>query len=58
VSPGILCLPVGLGVSPKRDLSGFFNLADVGLFVKAAAALGALGVAFLLAAQVAKRWER
>ena len=37
IGVGIICFPVGLGVSPKRDLSRFDNLADLGLFVKAGA---------------------
>lgn len=36
---GVLCLPVGFGVNPKRDLSAFFNLADMGIFLKAALVL-------------------
>ena len=40
---GVLCLPLGFGVSPKRDLSAFFNLADMGMFLKAAAVLIPIG---------------
>jgi multisubunit Na+/H+ antiporter MnhB subunit len=40
---GVLCLPMGFGVNPKRDLSAFFNLADTGIFVKAALVLIAIG---------------
>jgi len=29
VAAGLLSLPVGLGVSPKRDTSFFHNLADL-----------------------------
>jgi multisubunit Na+/H+ antiporter MnhB subunit len=45
---GVLCLPVGFGVNPKRDLSAFFNLADMGLFIKAALVLIPIGVIVLL----------
>jgi multisubunit Na+/H+ antiporter MnhB subunit len=48
-SVGVLCLPVGFGVNPKRDLSVFFNLADMGLFIKAALVLIPIGVIVLLA---------
>jgi hypothetical protein len=34
---------LGFGVSPKRDLSAFFNLADMGMFLKAAAVLIPIG---------------
>jgi hypothetical protein len=30
---GFMCFPVGLGVSPKRDLNAFNNLADMGNFM-------------------------
>lgn len=30
---GVLCLQVGYGISPKRDLSAFSNLADMGIFL-------------------------
>jgi hypothetical protein len=40
---GVLCLPVGFSVNPKRDLSAFFNLADMGIFLKVALALIPLG---------------
>jgi hypothetical protein len=39
-----VCLPVGLGVSPKRDLSLFNNLADMGAFIKAALILIPVGL--------------
>lgn len=45
---GVLCLPIGYGVSPKRDLSMFNNLADVGAFVTVAVILILLGVIALL----------
>jgi hypothetical protein len=40
---GVLCLPVGFGVNPLRDLSAFDNLADMGVFVKAAIVLIPIG---------------
>ena len=40
---GIMCLPVGYGVSPKRDLSAFKNLADMHAFVRVGVFLMALG---------------
>lgn len=40
---GVLCVPVAFGVNPKRDLSAFFNLADMGMFLKAALVLIPLG---------------
>jgi hypothetical protein len=40
---GVLYLPVGFGVNPKRDLSAFLNLTDMGLFLKAALVLIPLG---------------
>ena len=33
IAGGALCFPVGYGVNPKRDLSVFSNLADMGLFI-------------------------
>ena len=41
---GVLCLPVGIGVSPKRDLSVFFNLADMGAFVSTGLTLIVVGL--------------
>ena len=46
---GLLCFPVGAGLSPKRDLSAFFNLADLGLFWKAGLVLLAVGAVILVA---------
>ena len=31
---GLMFLPAGFGVTPKRDLSVFFNLADLGVFLR------------------------
>jgi hypothetical protein len=39
---GVLCLPVGFGVSPKRTF--FNNLSDRGAFVSTALALIAVGL--------------
>jgi hypothetical protein len=41
---GVVCLPIGFGVSPKRDLSLFNNLADMGSFVNVGILLITLGV--------------
>ena len=53
VAMGIVCLPVGFGISPKRDLSLFNNLADLGAFVQMgliliAVGLLALGLSFMV----------
>ena len=45
---GLLCIPAGLGTSPKRDLSRFFNLADMGLFWKWGAALVVIGLVLIV----------
>lgn len=42
---GLLCLPLGYGVSPKRDLSVFSNLADMHAFIRAGLLLIAVGAA-------------
>jgi len=44
---GTMCLPVGFGVSPKRDLSLFYNLADLGAFVSAGLILIVVGLVAL-----------
>jgi hypothetical protein len=36
---GVMCMPIGYGVSPKRDQSVFHNLADMNAFVVWGAAL-------------------
>jgi hypothetical protein len=41
---GVACMPLGVGISPKRDLSVFNNLADAGLFIKAGLVIAAIGV--------------
>jgi hypothetical protein len=45
---GAGALPVGFGVSPKRDLSAFENAADLGAFVKPG--LGLIGVGLVVVA--------
>jgi hypothetical protein len=46
---GLLCFPAGAGLNPKRDLSVFANLADLGLFWKTGLVLLALGAVILVA---------
>jgi len=41
---GFTCLPLGMGASPKRDLSVFNNIADSGAFLKMGLALMAGGL--------------
>jgi hypothetical protein len=45
---GFLCLPVGIGASPKRDTSVFFNVADMGLYLKVALILMPLGLVVII----------
>jgi heme/copper-type cytochrome/quinol oxidase subunit 1 len=45
---GLLCLPVGIGVSPKRDLSFFSNLADLNILLEIGAICMTIGVLFLV----------
>jgi hypothetical protein len=49
VCAGVLCLPIGFGVSPRQDLSFFHNLADLNIFFKTGAALVAIGSLVLVA---------
>ena len=44
---GLVCLPVGYGINPKRDLSVFSNLADTGMFVTLGLILIAVGAILL-----------
>ena len=53
---GVGCLPIGYGISPKRDLSLFNNLADLGAFIQAGLILIAVGL-LLIAASYAVRGE-
>jgi hypothetical protein len=45
---GVLFVPVGYGISPKRDTSVFENLVDTGVFIKVAFVLTTLGLLALL----------
>lgn len=46
---GLVCLPVGYGVNPKRDLNFFNNLADLGAFVRVSVVLVAVGLVTMAA---------
>ena len=46
---GLVCLPVGYGINPKRDLSVFNNLADTGMFITLGLILMAVGAVMLAA---------
>lgn len=46
---GLMCLPIGYGINPKRDLSFFANLADMGVLLKVSLVLLVLGAAILVA---------
>ena len=45
---GLGALPVGMGVSPKRDTSLFNNLADTGMFIKYGLLVILLGIVILV----------
>jgi hypothetical protein len=45
---GLLCLPVGFGASPKRDISLFSNFVDLGLYLQLALILIPTGIVMLL----------
>jgi hypothetical protein len=45
---GLGALPVGMGVSPKRDANFFNNLADTGMFIKYGLLLILIGIAILI----------
>jgi hypothetical protein len=47
---GVLCLPIGYGVNPIRDLSAFSTLADMGIFLTVGLIMLALGVVLFLGA--------
>jgi hypothetical protein len=49
---GLVCLPVGYGINPKRDLSVFNNLADTGIFVTMGLVLIAVGAVLCVASWV------
>jgi len=48
IASGALCLPVGYGINPKRDLSVFSNLADTSIFVTLGLVLLAVGMLLFL----------
>jgi len=48
IAGGALCLPVGYGINPKRDLSVFSNLADTSIFVTLGLVLLAVGMLLFL----------
>ena len=45
---GLMCLPIGLGANPKRDLSTFHNFADLGVFLRYGGLLMGAGVLLML----------
>lgn len=47
---GGMFIPIGSGVSPKRDLSAFYNLADMGAFLTWAIALIGIGIVLIVVA--------
>ena len=46
---GVTALPLGMGVSPKRDTNFFNNLADTGMFIKYGFVLIFIGILVLVA---------
>ena len=46
---GVTALPLGMGVSPKRDTNFFNNLADTGMFIKYGFVLIFIGIVVLIA---------
>jgi hypothetical protein len=48
LSLGLLCVPLGIGASAKRDTSVFSNFADQGLYMQAALILIVGGVVVAL----------
>jgi hypothetical protein len=49
---GVMCMPVGFGVSPKRDQSVFHNLGDMRAFLLWGAVLAGSGVILLVVAAI------
>jgi hypothetical protein len=47
---GGMFMPIGFGVSPKRDLSAFNSLADMGAFLSWGVSLIGTGVALIVVA--------
>ena len=45
---GLGALPVGMGVSPKRDTNFFNNLADTGMFIEYGFLLILIGLVILI----------
>ena len=45
---GLGALPVGMGVSPKRDTNFFNKLADTGIFIKYGLLLILIGIVILI----------
>ena len=45
---GLGALPVGIGVSPKRDTNFFNNLADTGMFTKYGLLLILIGIVIFI----------
>lgn len=54
---GVLCLPIGYSVNPKRDQSVFHNLADMGGFARAGVILGLVGLGLLIAGTTIRRGD-
>jgi len=48
LSVGFLCVPVGVGASPKRDTSLFFNFADLGLYLRVALIIMPVGLVVII----------
>lgn len=48
IAIGGLFMPIGYGVSPKRDLSVFSNLADLGAFLTWGFVLMGIGLAVII----------
>jgi hypothetical protein len=47
---GVICMPIGYGVSPKRDQSAFYNLADMSAFLLWGSVLAGFGLILLVVA--------
>ena len=47
---GVMFMPIGYGVSPKRDLSAFSNVADTGAFLTWGLVLRGMGLVILVVA--------
>ena len=51
---GVICLPLGFGISPKRDLSLFDAFADTGAFALTGLGLISLGLIAIVFARLLK----